>query len=308
MIDKPGVYQLSEAEYHADPCPSPSLSSSIARTLIARSPRHAWAEHPRLNPAWQPEETERFDIGKAAHALMLGSEARFAVIDADDWRMKEAKAARDEARKAGKIPLLAKQFERVTAMVDAGRAQLFAHAHAASAFRFGIAESTIVWREGETWCRARLDWKPASGSIFYDYKTTAGSAAPEAFGRTLYDLGYDVQAAFYRRGIRAVLNVAEPHFHFVVQETEPPYALSVVGLPPAALDMAERKVEEALRWWGWCLDNNSWPGYSARTAFVDPPAWAEKSWLEREERDALDRKEQGDEALFRRALDWQAPL
>ena len=45
-----------EAEYHADPAPEPSLSRSLAHTLLTRSPRHAWQAHPRLNPAWLPDE------------------------------------------------------------------------------------------------------------------------------------------------------------------------------------------------------------------------------------------------------------
>ena len=73
MIDRPGIYELSAEEYHADPCPTPSLSSSIARTLLASSPHHAWWEHPRFNPGRVREEDEKFDLGTAAHALDFSS-------------------------------------------------------------------------------------------------------------------------------------------------------------------------------------------------------------------------------------------
>jgi hypothetical protein len=39
---------VSTAEYHADPCAQPSLSASIARELIHKSPLHAWQVHPKL--------------------------------------------------------------------------------------------------------------------------------------------------------------------------------------------------------------------------------------------------------------------
>jgi len=42
MIDRPGIYRdMSSEEYLNDPCPAPSLTQSIAKVLIARSPLHA---------------------------------------------------------------------------------------------------------------------------------------------------------------------------------------------------------------------------------------------------------------------------
>lgn len=306
-IDRPGAYVLSAERYHADPCPAPSLSSSIVKTLLGKSPRHAWTEHPRLNPAFVAEDRSQFDIGNAAHSLMLGDPKDFVVIDAPDWRKKEPKALRDAAYAKGKIPLLAHEWERVETMVKMGRAQLALHEDAHGAFKDGVPEITLVWREGDVWCRCRLDWLPSEEKTFRDYKTTSVSANPDTFGRQLYQLGYDVQGAFYRRGIRAVLGIPDPAFELVVQEIAPPYALSVMGLPPAAIDIAERKVEEALRLWSWCLKNDSWPGYPGRTCYVEPPPWHETAWLEREARDGATR-ENGDDALYRLAMDWQAPL
>ena len=46
---------MSMDEYHADPCPTPSLSSGIARVLWANTPMHAWFKHPRLNKACRNE-------------------------------------------------------------------------------------------------------------------------------------------------------------------------------------------------------------------------------------------------------------
>lgn len=62
---------MSAEAYHQDPAPQPSLSSSIAKILLDQSPRHAWLAHPKLNPNYVAEEDSRFDIGTAAHVMML---------------------------------------------------------------------------------------------------------------------------------------------------------------------------------------------------------------------------------------------
>lgn len=308
VICEPGAYDLSDAKYRADPCPEPSLSSSVAKLLLARSPRHAWCAHPRLNPDFQPKADDKFDLGSAAHDMLLRGGDAIRVIDAPDWTSKPARTAREEARQAGLVPMLAPHYERVTAMVRAAREQLANHPDAAGAFTNGLPEITLIWREKSAgiWCRAKLDWQPNKGKVFDDYKTTSASAWPGAWSRTAFGIGADIQAAFYRRGIRAVLGIANPTFRFVVQEAEPPYALSVMEFGAEAMELADRKVEEAIRLWATCLKSGSWPGYPARVASIDLPAWQASQFAEREyvNQTAIDA---GPE-MHRFLLDWQAPL
>jgi hypothetical protein len=278
---KPGIYTMSASAYHADPCPDPSLSSSIAKLLCHSSPAHTRQAHPRLNTAAVDEEAECFDVGTAAHAIVLEGTAAVEVIDAKDWRTNQAKDARDAARKAGKIPLLAKVWADVQAMVAATRAQLDAHYDGRHMFKDGTAEQTILWQEDGVWCRARLDWLRA-GSID-DYKTTSASANPEVLSRTLFGNGWDIQAAFYLRGLKAVLGI-DATFRFACQETYAPYALSVVALGPDAMMLAEKKVLYAIELWRECLASNRWPAYPTQTAYASLPTWIESAWLEKEMR------------------------
>lgn len=283
-----GVHDLSEEAYHADPAPVPSLSASLAKLLIERSPRHAWHSHPRLNPDHEPKNSDAFDLGKIGHRLVLGAGGDFTVIDADDWRTGAAKGLRDLARSGGQTPILAKHFERAEAMARRVHAQLARHQEAAGAFQGGKPEQSLLWTEevdGQTvWCRARLDYLPAGGNVFDDFKTTAASAAASQWGqRTMWETGCDVQAAFYIRGIKALGLAADPHFRFVVAELEDPFAIAVHTLTPAALAMANRKVEYALRLWARSLAKDWWPGYPPFTAYLDPPPWTEKRWTAREE-------------------------
>lgn len=284
MIDQPGIYDLTAEEYHADCCPEPSLSASIAQKLLGESPAHARQAHPRLAPVFEREEREVFDRGAAAHAYLLEGESGFALIDADDWRTKAAKEARDEARRAGKIPLLRFRFDEVLEMATAANLQLDAHKDQPRCFSDGKPEQTIIWREGSIWCRARLDWLRDDRLVADDYKSTAASAHPDAWVRTAYGMGADVQEAFYRRAVKAVTG-KEPRFRFVVQENYAPFALSVIALDPGAQMIADRKVEKAIALWSECVAADRWPAYPTQTCHVAIPAYEEARWIEREDRE-----------------------
>ena len=280
IITEPGIYTIPAADYHADPCPTPSLSASIATRLCLASPLHAWHAHPRLNPAAVEAESEAFDLGTAAHALLLQHQKDVVIIQAENYRTSAARDARDQARAAGQIPLLARVWADVLEMATAARAQLDAHTDGGAAmFTDGEPEQTLIWQEDGLWCRARLDWLRL-GAID-DYKSTSASANPETWSRTLFAHGFDLQAAWYLRGLRALTGI-DAIFRFAVQETSPPYALSVVGLGPDALLLGEKKCLYALEVWRECLATDHWPGYPTRTAWATLPAWEEARWLEKE--------------------------
>jgi hypothetical protein len=281
VISAPGIYdQIPAVVYHADPTPTPSLSSSIAKRLCLDSPRHAWYEHPRLSPQPVREERESFDIGTVAHALLLEQQTGVIVVDAPDWRTKAAREARDAAPATRRVALLARHWAAVQAMVGTAREQLDAQRDGGAAmFTDGRPEQTLIWQEEDIWCRARLDWLRPGG--IDDYKTTDGSANPERWTRSLFFAGYDLQAAFYLRGLKAITG-EDVTFRFAVQEIYPPYALSVIGLGPDALMLAEKKILYALEVWRRSLAENSWPGYPTRTCYATLSPVHEAWWLERE--------------------------
>jgi PDDEXK-like domain of unknown function (DUF3799) len=310
LIKKPGVYYDLPADlYHADPCARPSLSRSVAVLMLDRSPWHAWEAHPRLNPEYEAEDERKFDLGTSAHLAMLGDKKEFRIIESDSYRSFAAKRARQVALASGQVPVLVGDHKRVLKMVRAARTQLTAHDEAYGAFTDGKPEVTLIWNEKINgiviWCRIRLDWLPDDLLRFPDYKSTLGSAHPDHWAAMAYREGIEFQAAFYLRGIRKLLK-CDPFFDFVVQESYPPYALSVISLTPAALAMAERDVERALEMWAWCMQRGQWPGYPSKICYIDPPAYVEKSRLEREERFEADRA--GGIGLFEFAYKMQSPL
>lgn len=266
-----GTHQMTSAAYHADPCPLPSLSSSIAKVLVNQSPLHAWMQHPRLNPKYQPEESSRFDIGTAAHAMLLERDAsKIVVVDAADWRTKAAQQARDAARAEGRLPILAAHHGDLVAMVSEAR-EAIDRTELAGILTDGLPEQTLIWRDSGVWCRARLDWLKADRTVILDYKT-ADNAAPEAFIRQIARMGYDMQAEFYRRGLRAATG-SDAVFVFLAQETEAPYACSLVSLSAAYQEVAQARIATAVHTWGECLETGEWPGYSTQIHYAEPPTW-----------------------------------
>jgi hypothetical protein len=313
VITEPGVYDLSTEAYHADPCQTPSLSSSIGKLMLNKSALHAAVRHPKLAMEQIKEEKDTFDLGTAAHTMLLGKGSRFVVHDGDSWRGKidgETSAEwKAKVRVDGMVPILASQYQRTEEMVAACREQLqFTESRGAFNFSTGKTEQALVWREqtssGVIWCRCLIDWLPdkiEEDMISYDYKTTE-DAHPDVQEKRTYNLGYDFQAAFYRRGVKAVFGLHEARIRFINQERDTPYCISQTELTPSAMELANREVLRAMEFWAMCLAEDIWPPYPARVCYINPPAWAEKQKLEREEREPIDK------GMIDRAIDANRPL
>jgi hypothetical protein len=283
-----GLVDITATEYHADQIDPdrPSLSKSIIQTLISQSPAHARVQHPRLNPDFQRVEEDKFSLGTAAHQMFLEGIDSVAVCPFDNWKTKAAQEAKAEARAYGKIPMLAVQYDECLAMVDAIRRQSDEHPTEPALFADGKAEQTLVWEEDGVLCRARLDWLRDDLVATDDLKTCRASANPEQWTRTAFGIGADIQQAFYTRGIRAVTG-RDPIFRFVVAETVPPYAISVVSMGSDVLAIANKKIDYALDKWRRCLDSGKWPSYDQRIAWLELPTWEENRWLSRELRESV---------------------
>ena len=279
MIEKPGIYNISSEEYQGDPVIEPSLSRSIIKNLIYDTPAHAWINHPRLNPNYQNKENEKFDLGTATHSLLLEGNDNLTIIEADDWRTKAAKELRDQARENGKTPLLTSQYEETLIMVNVAEQQIIecSELGITNLQTNGDIELSYVWKENETWLRIRPDWTSKDRKLIIDYKTISSSANPHDIARHVVTMGYDIQAAFYSRGIKAVEDI-EPKFIFIFQETEEPYLCSFITLPPQFMEMGKQKVEYGIWLWKECISRGKWPGYPQKVCWIDPPDWALAAW------------------------------
>jgi hypothetical protein len=262
---------MTNEAYHAE---RGSLSSSGARRLLPPScpARFRYEQdHP------QPYKRV-FDLGTAAHRLVLGDGPELVAVEADDWRTKAAREEREQVRAASGVALLAAEFDQVQDMADAIRR----HPVASALFAPGAGrpERSLFWRDGPTGVmrRARFDWLPDPRNgrmVIPDYKTCR-SAEPSALARAVEEYGYHQQADWYRAGARA-LGLADESaaFVFVCQEKTPPYLVTVVELSAAALRIGAAKNRRAIETYARCTKSGHWPGYCDEIAYLALPVWAE---------------------------------
>ncbi|MEU2180268.1 PD-(D/E)XK nuclease-like domain-containing protein [Streptomyces thermolilacinus] len=268
----PGIYpDLSAEAYHAD---SGSLSSTGARRILSSCP--AVFRHEQTHP--QPRK-QAFDVGTAAHRLVLGDGPELVCVDADDWRTKAAREERDSVYAAGGVPLLPAEYDQVHAMADALRR----HRLAAALFAPGTGrpEVSLFWRDAPTGVmrRARLDWlrhRRDGRLIVPDYKT-ARDASPEGIARAVAEHGYHQQAAWYLDGVRALELDETPAWLLVVQEKTAPYVVTVVELDAVSLRIGAAKNRRALEIYARCVETGHWPGYADDNTplYLSLPTWAQ---------------------------------
>ncbi len=267
-----GIFNLSAENYHSDPCPTASLSSSIAKILIEQSPQHASMAHPRLNPNYARKEGSRFDLGTAAHGMLLErSDEKIVRINAPDWKTKAAREARDAARAEGKVPVLEHKVVDIVNMCTTAQ-DFMLTTELGDLLAIGDTEQSLLWQENDLWYRARPDLMSKDRRIVVDYKTT-DSAAPDAFAKVLGRLSYDMQAEWYLRGLKAITGREDSVFIFLVQEICQPYCCSLISLSNAYREVGQLKVARAMQIWEKCLTTNSWPGYSNRILYCEPKPW-----------------------------------
>jgi hypothetical protein len=277
VITEPGVYDMSNEDYHADPVPGGSLSSTGARRLLPPGCPAQFAydrEHP-------PESKPHFDMGHIAHMLVLGVGAECQVIDAPTWQTKAARVERDEARAAGLVPLLAHQYAECEAMADALRR----HPLASLLFNpdHGRPEQSLFWVDEPTgiWCRARLDWLPdripGMRMIIPDYKT-ADAVDIDALVRACASHGYHQQDSWYRAAVQALgLAGDDVRFVLVFQSKTPPYLVTIVEMDHVAQRLGHQLNRQALQIYQHCRDTRSWPAHADDVVQLRLPAWYENA-------------------------------
>lgn len=257
----PGFYDdVPEAAYHAD---RESLSVSGAKLLLKAPARYKWQQDNGQAPR------KHFDVGHAAHSLILGVGDPIYVAPFDSWRTKQAGLEQDIARAEGMVPLLPADYEAAAEMADSisehetamrllseGRPEVSAYA---------LDEPTGVLR------RARFDW--LGTGILSDLKTTR-CAEPWSFAGDVAKYGYHQQAAWYLDLARDLGHPAEA-FAFIVVEKEPPHLVEVYDLDAAAIDRGRELNRRALERFRDCTASGLWPGYTARPfTTLSLPKWA----------------------------------
>lgn len=274
VVDEPGLYDgITDEEYHGDPVPWGSVSSTGLRRLL-----------PPGNPALyryfldNPQPPRKvFDFGHAAHTKVLGVGAEIVAVQANDWKTKAAQAERDAIRAEGKVPLLQREVE----VVDAMAAALRRHPLAAALLdpNRGDAEQSAFWEDPTTgvWCRARFDWLPWTTNngplLVGDYKS-ADSVDPGHFARSVANFGYHQQRAHYEAAVRELGIHPDPVLLFIAQEKTPPFQVGVFELDQEAVRVGAARNRQALEVYAECTETGVWPSGGEEIQLISLPRWA----------------------------------
>lgn len=261
IITEPGLYDLPAAVYHSDPTEHGSLSQSRAKVLLDEGGPALF----KLAAEQPSEPNPAFDIGTAAHALILGKGIeQLAVVDADNWRTKAAQTARAEAYAAGKTPILTKEKEAIQALADSLNPEL------AALFTGGRPEVAMFWpHESGQWLRGQIDY--LRDDMIIDLKTMR-DVSTRGFERAVWDHRYYMQAAWYRRGITELTGEVLPYIIVGIEKTTGLSQARVMGEEYLAL--GEAHMDRAINIYLECTATNQWPGMPVNGAPLNPPPWA----------------------------------
>lgn len=291
-------------QYLADPCPEPSLTSSLVRRLLSTAPRRVWHETKRLNPDAPSNDREIFDIGTVAHALFTGEGNEVEVIEAADWRTKAAQEARDAARADGKTPILRKHKDAVDVMAAEAHAQFGANPDIGPLLKDALREATITWTELGVMHRARPDFYHVEANAIIHYKTTGVEIGPASAAKYAAGAGWDMIAAHYEAAGVAAAG-SPPRQFFAVQETAAPHLCLVTELDATFLAEARARRKRAIEIWAKCLRTGNWPGNINRTIKLECPEWHERNMIA--QKDAEEAAKLAGSDLYDLGLHWQAP-
>jgi hypothetical protein len=273
-------YNIDADAYHSQSgVVTPRLSYSVAKLIIKQSPYHAWYSHPKLGGGGR-ETTAEMEAGSIAHKLLLGKGADIAIGEWDDWKKKEAREFRDEARANRLLPVLACKLEAIEAMVEAVTHQI-QRSEAADFFSSEFdSEVCALWQtEADSGdiveCQSMFDRLNVDNGKIYDLKFTT-SAHDRAVAAKINDMGYDIQEAFYTKALETLVPslAGRIEFVFIFVESVAPHRISLAKLSGMNHSIGMSKVERAINKWSECLGSGMWPGYSPNIISVDPPPWA----------------------------------
>lgn len=262
IIDKPGIYDLKPEQYHADPVPGGSLSSSGARLLLTATP--AEFRHRQF----AGKTTRAMEFGSVAHRIFLGKGDEYEVLDFPNRQTNAYKAADKAAVEAGRVPILKKDFETVLAMVEALRK----NRTVVELIEGAQIERTIVWKQGGIWRRAMLDLINSRGPV--DYKTTT-RLTNYAISKAIWDYRYDMQLAWYRAACAAV-GLPCTQSRLIFQSKEAPYLIRVVELSESDLALADEQNEAIAKIYRDCSALDEWPGYAEGVSTISLPGYANR--------------------------------
>lgn len=267
-ISRPGVYDLSMAEYRRpdNVDGTLSLSASDAIILATDTPAH-------LKTSWEAERksNRKADLGTVIHTLALEplrSASEVMIIDAADFKTKKAQELRDAATASGKTPILTADYALAK---DAVRT-LFEHEDAGPLLS-GQAERSYFALDAHTgiYLKARPDIV-TERYVVADIKSV-GSVRSSFIRRRIYENGegWFMQAPFHLDVVTRVLGHPPADYLWICVEQKPPHAVKVFRPMRSTMEAGARKCADAIATFARCVKAGQWPAYASGIEEVGLP-------------------------------------
>ena len=273
---------MPETIYHADPCPTPSFSSSMARDLVEKTPLQAMLRSRRLNSNYRERKSDAMNFGTLAHDFILkGGRSTFEIAPFDSWRTKDSQAVRNSIQARGLIALNESTAEECVGQLEKMRSalkdQIAKHAEYPKLMISGKAEQSAFFFDGDLWNRARFDWlDDAYPDTPFDYKTT-GLTFEQWQRQELWGGGY-MQAAHYQKVFAGVFSKPSGPFTFIVQQTFEPFMMMVFTIDRSFDEQVMERYNLARLKFKTGVAGGGWPGASNSTQHSCPPPWVLGKW------------------------------
>lgn len=159
---------------------------------------------------------------------------------------------------ADKIEIPAKDYKNMMGMLAA----INSHHTAAGILQGASVEQSFYWTDDHGVLRkCRTDAISANGQFVVDLKTTDFDVSASAFGRTIMQRRYEVQAAWYLDILQALYGKDAPQtFVFVVVQKSRPFDVSVQYLTREQIDIGRILYLNDYTRLLECERDNYWPG------------------------------------------------
>jgi uncharacterized Zn-finger protein len=258
---KSGIYDLSNAEYHANK----THISKSGLDLFHKSPADFLARKP---PTYSQQKN--FDRGGAFHVRTLEPnlyDDQFVVAPAINKNRNDYK---EWAKEQGDKTIISMEdHEMICRMAQAVRKH-----PRASKFIQGEIEKSIFTECPETGVKVKVrpDVANLDLEVIVDLKSAA-DAREEAFSKSAANFRYYVQDPFYRRHAEIEYKQKFKAMVFVVVEKSLAANVAIYTLNEEAIDLGIKGYLNDLRYYAWCKENKEWPGYSPDVQEIGLPGW-----------------------------------
>lgn len=244
---------------------------------MAQSPAHFYGM--QLDPSRPPsgEPTPAMKNGTLVHTALFEPdqvEARY-VVKPEGMSLATVAGKAWKAENEGREIVDAAQMAAALAQARAVRALPDVGALLAE----GRGESSAFWIDDETGelCKCRPDWtSPAGDGVVLVDGKTCQDASPEGFSRSIWNMDYHLQAAWYSDGYERATGIKVHGFVFAAVESSWPHQAAAYMLDDDVMDKARAKYRQLLNRYAECKRTNVWPGYPAEIQPITLPRWALK--------------------------------